>query len=404
MADFSYRAVDSEGSKKRGILSADSAVMVRQQLRNQGLTPITIKRSLTQKTERATVWWRQRVRAAELLLFSRQLATLVSSGMPLERSLYLISEQANKPRTRRLINQVRNYIVEGSSFAAALRRAPRVFPTDFIATVAAAEESGHMSQVLERLADNVEHQVRTRQTLGAALIYPLMMTHVAILIVILLMIYVVPQVTEVFAQHQQTLPPLTAFLIASSDFIRIYGWLLGFVLIVASGSFLLLLRRYGFRARVHQWLLCAPLLRHWLRASLLSSWTRSLGMLIGSGVPSLQALHIAGEGVSNDFLRQALVRVTHRVREGSSLHRALRDESALFPGFLVHMISSGEASGNLDGMLLKCASYYERTLKSAIEVALKIFEPMLILVMGGMVLAIVLAILMPIFQINQLVF
>ena len=405
MPTFEYQAVDARGKKSKGNLEADSPRHLRQLLRERGLSPLSVKESAASSSKTRSGGLRllrSKVKTNDLVMISRQLATLVSSGMQLDRSLYLIGEQAEKASMRRLMHEVRSYLAEGSSFAAALRRAQQVFPPDFIATIAAGEESGHMTEVLERLADETEQQAKTKQTLGGALVYPAVMVFVAIAIVVLLLIYVVPQVTEVFEQQNQQLPPLTDFLIDASAFLRAYGMLLAVVLGACVLVFLLLLKRSWFRFWWHRKLLGVPIIGVWLRSALISRWARSLGMLYGAGVNSTLSLRIASEGVNNDYLRQVLTQVTDRVREGRSINRALR-ETGHFPGFLVHMVASGESSGDLTGMLLKCSDYYDQLLKTTIEASLRVFEPLLILVMGGMVLAIVLAILMPIFQINQMI-
>ena len=405
MPSFEYQALDARGKRVKGTLEADNAKHLRQLLRERGLRPLSVRESAASsaKSRRGGLrLLRTRIKSADLVMIARQLSTLVASGMQLDRSLFLIAEQAEKASLRRLMHEVRGYLAEGASFSVALRRAQQIFPHDFIATVAAGEESGHMTEVLERLADETEQQAKTKQTLGGAMVYPAVMLLVAVSIIVLLLIYVVPQVTEVFEQQKQQLPPLTEFLIVSSDFLRAYGTLLAVALAGSVLCFLLLLRRSWFRFWWHKQLLGFPLIGAWLRSALISRWARSLGMLHGSGVSGLQSLRIASEGVSNDYLRSVLLRVTNRVREGSSINKALR-ESGHFPGFLVHMVASGESSGDLGGMLIKCSEYYDQLLKTTIDATLRVFEPLLILVMGAMVLAIVLAILMPIFQINQMV-
>ena len=405
MPAFEYQAIDALGKKSKGSMEADSPRHLRQLLREQGKTPLSVKENSARANKGSKgglKLLRSKVKTSDLVMISRQLATLVASGMQLDQSLYLIAEQAEKNSLKRLMHEIRSYLAEGASFSIALRRAQQIFPPDFIATISAGEESGHMTQVLERLADETEQQAKTKQTLGGAMVYPAAMVVVAISIIVLLLIYVVPQVTEVFEQQKQALPPLTEFLINASAFLRNYGALLGIAICGFILGFLMLLRRAWFRMWWHKKLLATPIIGSWIRSALIARWARSLGMLYGAGVNSTLSLRIASEGVNNDYLRSVLTRVTDRVREGRSINRALK-ESGHFPGFLVHMVASGESSGDLTGMLLKCSDYYDQLLKTTIEAGLRVFEPLLILIMGGMVLAIVLAILMPIFQINQMI-
>ena len=399
MQAYNYLAYDRQGKTRKGVLEGDSDRMVRQLLREKGLMPVKV----TQVRRSMSLFrMRERIRRNDLMLITRQLATLVGSGMPLEESLRLMAEQAENMVVKRLISSVRSQVTEGRSLAYALKNSPYLFPADYIATISAGEETGHLQEVLERLADDVEVQGKARQSLMAALIYPFLMLTVALTVIILLIVYVVPQVTSVFVNMDQTLPALTRGLIAVSDWLQDYGPYLFMVIFFAAVGFSLALRRPDIRLRWDSLMLHAPRIGYWVVLSNVSGWSRSLGMLLGSGVPILESMKIAAERVHNTALRESLDVVSERVREGDSLHQALT-KAEDFPPFLIHMISSGESSGTLDNMLLKVADYYEQRLKTVIDATLKLFEPLLVIMMGGIVLLIVLAVLVPIIEMNQLI-
>ena len=404
MPSFEYQAYDEAGKKRKGIVDADSPRFARQALREKGLFPLSVTKSIKSGTSHQFFFHllRRKVAVQDLVLMTRQMGTLVNAGIPLERSLNMIAEQAEKTQLRKVVAAVRAAVAEGSSFSAALRNAPQRFPEEYIATIDAGEESGNMSQVLERLADDMEALNKTRQTFIAALIYPAVMVFVAISVIILLMVFVVPQVTEVFASQNHDLPRLTKFLIALSAFLRNYGLFILFLLLGGILVFNYALRRKEFRYSFDRLLARLPLIGKWIMMSLISSWARSLGLLIIAGVPTLKALQIAVRSVANSYLRHQLEEVNSNVSEGMSINRAL-SRSGIFPAFLVYMVNSGEQSGNLDGMLIKSAEYYAQLLATATQAALRLFEPLLILTMGIIVLVIILAILLPIFQINQLI-
>jgi len=400
MGAFEYAALDKTGRTRKGVLEGDTPKQVRQQLREQGFTPLSITevvRSATQRKRRYVP-----VNATDLALLTRQLATLVRSGLPLESALQAISEQTEKPRLKSMLLSVRSRVLEGHSLAEGLGDFPNVFPSVYRATVAAGEQSGHLDVVLERLAEYTENRQLIRQKTLLALFYPALLTSVSILVVIGLLAYVVPQVVQVFSNINQELPWLTRALITLSDFLRAYGlWLLFLVILIVMGL------RYSLRFEkslviFHRLLLHIPLLSRLERGTNVARFTRTLSILIESGVPMLEALQITAQVLSNLLIRQATVEATQKVREGSSLHNALK-HSGLFPPMTVYLIASGESSGHLEQMLERAAIMQERELEALIGVLLGLFEPLLILLMGGIVLTIVLAILMPIFELNQLI-
>ena len=404
MGAFEYTAVDRRGRQQKGVLEGDTARQVRQLLRERGMLPMAI----TEVVERERVGRRRAftvgrgISAADLALVTRQLATLLRSGMPLEETLLAVGQQAEKPRLKSILLGVRSRVMEGHTLAAGLAEFPQAFPEIYRATVAAGEQSGHLDPVLERLADYTESRQQLRQRVSHALIYPVILTLMAIAIVGLLLGFVVPKVVGVFENTGQTLPLFTRMLIASSDFLRDYGLLLLVLLAVGAFVFSRMLRRLPFRRRWHRFLLRVPLVGRLTRGINTARFTRTLSILAGSGVPVLEALRISGDVVTNVPMREAIHETAVRVREGAPLGRSL-GASRLFPPMTMHLISSGEASGELETMLERAASNQEREVDSLVGALLSILEPALIVIMGVVVFSIVMAILLPILQLNQLV-
>jgi general secretion pathway protein F len=399
---FEYTAVDNSGRQQKGVLEGDTARQVRQLLRERGLLPMEVSEVVERDSTGISFSFRRGISAADLALTTRQLATLVRSGMPLEEALLAVGQQAEKPRLKSILLGVRSRVMEGHSLADGLGEFPHAFPEIYRATVAAGEQSGHLDPVLERLADYTESRQQLRQRVSHALIYPVILTVLAVLIVSGLLVYVVPKVVGVFENTGQALPLFTRMLIAMSDFLRDWGiWLLA---LIAAGIFVFrrMLRQPAFRRRWHRFLLRLPVVGRLARGINTARFTRTLSILAGSGVPVLEALRIAGDVVVNLPMRDAIEEAAVRVREGAPLGRSL-SASRLFPPMTMHLISSGEASGELETMLERAASNQEREVDSLVGALLSILEPMLILLMGALVLGIVMAILLPIFQLNQLV-
>jgi general secretion pathway protein F len=382
------------------VLEGDTPRQVRQQLREQDLTPLSIDEVVRPTAQRKHRY--VRVNATDLALLTRQLATLVRSGLALEEALRAVSEQTEKSRLKSMLLAVRSRVLEGHSLAEGLGDFPSVFPSVYRATVAAGEQSGHLDLVLERLAEYTENRQMIRQKTLLALFYPVLLSGVAILVVVGLLAYVVPQVVQVFSNINQDLPWLTRALIALSDFLQHWGGWLLFLLIAAVVGLRYLLRFDSPLTIFHRLLLRMPLVSRLERGANVARFTRTLSILTESGVPMLEALRITAQVLSNRLMRQAALEATNKVREGSSLYEAL-GQSGLFPPMTLHLIASGEASGNLEKMLERAAIMQERELEALIGMLLGLFEPLLILLMGGIVLIIVLAILMPIFELNQLV-
>ncbi len=403
MGAFEYQALDAGGRERRGVMEGDTARQIRQQLRDKGWTPLAVD-AVEQREARRKGGFslRRGINATELALITRQLATLVQSGMPVESALATVAEQTEKMRLKKIVLAVRAKVLEGHTLADALKEFPHVFPELYRSTVAAGEHSGHLEAVLGRLADYTESRQALSQKMGLALIYPSLMIIVAVLVVVVLLAYVVPQVVGVFDNIGQELPVLTRGLIAVSDFLSAWGLALIAVITLGIVVFNLLLRREGFRAAWHRWLLHVPLVGRLVRGLNSARFARTFSILSASGVPVLDGMRIAAEVVSNLPMRKAVEEAARRVREGSPINRALQ-QSGYFPPMVIHLIASGEASGNLDEMLDRAATSQERELETAVSALMGILEPALILVMGVVVLVIVLAILLPIFDMNQLV-
>jgi general secretion pathway protein F len=404
MGAFEYTAVDRGGRQHKGVLEGDTPRQVRQLLRERGMLPLDVSEVMERerRSSRTSFSLGRGMSAADLALVTRQLATLLRSGMPLEESLLAVGQQSEKPRLKSILLGVRSRVMEGHTLASGLGDFPQAFPEIYRATVAAGEQSGHLDPVLERLADYTEGRQQLRQRVSHALIYPIILVTLAIVIVSALLVYVVPKVIGVFENTGQALPILTRGLIAGSDFLRDYGFVLLGLVIVGLFVFSRLLRQLAFRRRWHRFLLRVPLVGRLTRGINTARFTRTLSILAASGVPVLEALRIAGDVVNNVPMKEAIQETAVRVREGAPLGRSL-GASRLFPPMTMHLISSGEASGELETMLERAADNQEREVDSLVGALLSILEPMLILFMGVIVLAIVIAILLPIFQLNQLI-
>ncbi len=406
MGAFEYVAVDAAGRERKGVIEGDTARHVRQLLREQSLLPVAVSEIVEEQAagarRRLGFRLQRGLSAADLALVTRQLATLVKSGLPLEESLLACSQQTDKPRVRSIILGVRSKVMEGHTLADGLADFPGSFPEIYRATVAASEQAGHLDAVLERLADYTDNRQQLRSRTLSAMLYPVLLFLVCVSIVFFLLVSVVPKVVEVFRTSDAELPILTQLLIAGSDFMRQYG--LWVVIGVAAALFLFArwLRVESNRRRWHHFLLRVPLVGKVVRGSNTARFSRTLSTLTASTVPVLEALRISSEVVSNLPMKTAVEDAAVRVREGAPIGRSL-GASHLFPPMMVHLISSGESSGELDTMLERAAVHQERELDSILQAVVGLLGPLMILVMGGLVLVIVLAMLLPIFELNQLV-
>jgi len=402
MGAFEYTALDDNGRERKGVLEGDASRQIRQQLREQGLTPLSVEEVQQREARTKKTLFFRRISFTDLALITRQWATLVRSGLPLDEVLTIVSKQTEKPRLKSMMAAVRSRVMEGHPLAVALADFPQVFSELFRSTVAAGEQSGHLEVVLERLADYTEGRQQLSQKIMLALIYPALLTLVAVLVVAFLMAVVVPKVIGVFENTGAELPWATVALISFSDFLQHYGAALIITIVIAGSLFAYMYRFENFKRRIHSLFLSLPVVRRLVRGVETSRFARTFSILVASGVPALEGMRISAQVMTNIPMREAVDEAARRVREGSGIHRAL-EACGYFPPMTVNLIASGEASGNLEEMLDRAASGQEREVETLITGAMGLFEPLLIVLMGGIVLFIVIAILLPIFDMNQLV-
>lgn len=406
MAAFDYVGVDPQGKRRKGVIDADSLRHARSLLRERQLVPISVNsasdKPAAQQAGTSFSFFKPTLSAQDLALITRQIATLVQAGLTLDDSLRSVAQQSEKSTVKRLLNAVRSKVVEGYTLAQSLAEFPQAFPSLFRATVAAGERAGHLDLVLNRLADYTESRYETRRKVQGALIYPAILTVLSLLIVIGLLTYVVPDIVKVFDNQGQALPLITQMLIATSDFLReSLGTLLIMGIAVGYGIYRLL-QKPDMRYRWHAFMLRVPVAGKLIRDAQAARFVSTLAILTRSGVPLVDALRIAAEVVDNLPMREAVASAADRVTEGGRLAPAI-EQSKLFPPMMTNMIASGEASGELDDMLMRTGQMQERALTGSIGTLVGLFEPMMLLLMAGVVLVIVLAIMLPIVQMNNLV-
>jgi general secretion pathway protein F len=404
LAAFEYAALDVRGRQKKGVLEADSLRQTRQLLRDQGLVPLNVEPASEHKARSSGggFSFRRRLGPLDRVLLTRQLATLIAAGLPVEEALHAVAQQSERQHVRALVMGIRSRVLEGHSLASSLAQYPRSFNDMFRSTVASGEQSGHLDQVLENLADYQERQFESRRDVEMAMLYPVVLSLLAFAIVGALMVYVVPDMVGVIENMGQELPTSTRILIGLSEFVQGYWWLLLALVIggVAGGRWLL--AQPGIRLSWDRRKLGLPLLSRITRSSNAARYANTLSILTSSGVPLVEAMNIAAEVVSNKWLQRRLGDSTQRVSEGSSLRAALEGVGH-FPPMLLHMVASGESSGELDAMLDKVARYQQAEVERIVTTLVRLFEPLMLVVMGGVVMFIVMAILLPILNMNQLV-
>ena len=412
MAAFRYAAADTAGKESSGVLEADSARAARQMLRGRGLVPLTVEPVLSEAQRTgATMSLGRRLSQTELAVITRQLASLLGAQLPVSDALTVMVEQSEKQGVRELMAAIRTDVLAGTSLSKSLARHPRQFPDIYRALIAAGEESGKLGVVLASLADYIEERARLSQKITLAFVYPAIVTLVALLVVVGLLTYVVPQVVQVFANTKQALPFLTVALIAISDFVRNWGWLVVVLGVIAFFLVQRALKIDAIKLRWHKKILTLPVMGVLSRSLNTARFSSTLSILVGSGVPMLRSLQAAGETLTNVAMRLRVMDATQRVREGFSLARALRADAEdknkagqikLFPPVLIHLIASGEATGKLPEMLGRAADIHSREAERRAMFFTSLLEPILILTMGVVVMLIVLAVLLPIIEINQL--
>jgi general secretion pathway protein F len=404
MGAFEYTALDTGGKERKGVLEGDTPRHIRQLLREKQLLPVTVSEVAQKEAKRQqrSFSLARGVSTSDLSLFTRQLATLVRAGLPLEESLLAVSQQTEKPRVQSIVLGVRAKVMEGHPLADGLSEFPRVFPEIYRSTVAAGEQSGKLDNILERLADYTEGREQIRQKVLAAMLYPIVLSILCFAIVCGLMVYVVPKVVAVFESAKGKLPLITQMLIATSDFVRNYGIYMLIGAVLAAFLFRRWLSNPTNKRIWHRVQLRMPMVGKLSRGFNTARFTRTFSILSASSVPVLEALRISGEVVTNLPMRDAVAEAAARVREGAAIGRSLA-VSKLFPPMTIHLISSGESSGELESMLERAAISQERELDALLAGMVGLLGPMLIVAMGGFVMAIVFAMLLPIFEMNQLI-
>ena len=404
MGAFVYTALDALGKERKGLIEGDTAKHVRQLLREKQLLPVDIQEAAHNEKKRTTrtLFARRGLSTLDLALLTRQLATLLRSGLPLEESLQAVAEQTEKPRVQRIILGVRSKVVEGHPLADGLGDFPQAFPEIYRATVAAGEQSGKLDSVLERLSDYTESRQVMGQQVSNALVYPIVLMVLSFAIVSFLLAYVVPQVVAVFESGHQELPLATRILIGASDVVRHY-WIYGLIALGAAvWGFNRWLRLPDARARYHRFLLRVPLAGKLIRGLNTARFARTFSILTASAVPVLEALKISADVVNNLPMKHAVVDAASRVREGAPIGKSLAARK-IFPPMMIHLISSGESSGELEKMLERAASNQEREMDGLLATMTNLLGPFMVVFMGAVVMFIVIALLLPIFQLNDLV-
>jgi general secretion pathway protein F len=404
MSGFEYSALDAAGREKRGVIEADTERHARTLLRERGLAPLAVE-SIREAADRPGLrerFSRPGLSRKELALVTRQFATLVRAGLTIEECLNVLIEQTDSAGARRLFAGVRARVLEGQSLSRGISGFPSAFPQIYRAMIEAGEHSGKLGDVLDRLADFTEARERLRDNITAAFIYPTIVMILAFLIVTFLLVYIMPQMTRVFSSVGQTLPLATRILIAASDFVRSYGLLTLAAAIGVIVAARLALRDEGLRLRWHLWLLRVPIVGRLIRGVNAARFADTLGILTTAGVPLLSSLQSAGAVLTNLPMKGAVEEALRRVREGAPLAGSL-GAAKLFPALVIHLIASGEATGRLDTMLARAAEAQSRELENWVRGLTTLLEPLLLVTMGGMVLFIVVAILLPIFEMNTMV-
>ncbi|MGN5594311.1 GspF family T2SS innner membrane protein variant XcpS [Stutzerimonas nitrititolerans] len=403
MAAFEYVALDPRGRQQKGLIEADSPRQARQLLRDKQWSPLEVKQARARESSGTGGFsFGRGLSARDLALVTRQLATLVQAALPIEEALRAAAAQSGSQKIKSMLLAVRGRVMEGHSLAASLREYPSAFPELYRATVAAGEHAGHLGLVLDQLADYTDQRQQSRQKIQLALLYPVILLVASLAIVVLLLGYVVPDVVKVFVNTGQELPALTTGLIAVSEVVQRWGWLIMLGIVALAIGMRQALRDPNIKLRWHSFILRLPLVGRLVRATNTARFASTLAILTRSGVPLVDALGIAAAVIGNLRIRERVVEAAQRVREGGSLTRAL-EATGEFPPMMLHMIAAGEKSGELDQMLARTARNQENDLAAQISLLVGLFEPFMLVFMGAVVLVIVLAILLPILSLNQLV-
>ncbi|GLO59559.1 type II secretion system protein F [Vibrio sp. MACH09] len=405
MAAFEYKALNAKGRQQKGVVEGDNARQVRQRLKEQGLIPVEVvetkaKKTSTSSHQPSTI--KRGISVNDLALITRQLSTLVQAGMPLEECLKAVAEQTEKPRIRTMIMAVRSRVIEGYTLADSMADYPHIFDDLFRSMVAAGEKSGHLDTILNRLADYAENRQQMRSKLQQAMIYPVVLTVFAIGVVAFLLSSVVPQIVDQFVQMGQELPASTQFLLSASDFVQSWGLVIVLAIIALIALFKFAMMKESTRLSWDRKVLYFPLIGKIARGLNTSRFARTLSICTSSAIPLLEGMKVAADVMTNQYVKREVLLAAEKVREGGSLRKSLQ-QTKLFPPMMLHMIASGEQSGELEQMLTRAADNQDRDFESTTNIALGLFTPALIAVMAGVVLFIVMATLMPILEMNNLV-
>ena len=401
MAAFDYTALDTNGKQKKGVLEGDSPRQVRQQLKEKGFVPLTVEPTVQKtQTKGVKITNKGTISASDLALLTRQWATLLQAGIPLEETLKAVSKQSEKPKIISMMLAIRSKVVEGHSLAQALAEYPKAFPDLYRATVAAGEHSGHLDLVLEQLADYTESRYQTRKKIQGAMIYPVVLVIFSVLIVVGMLTFVVPKIVGIFEGSGQELPALTQAMISSSEFLQSWWWAIGLLIAAAVVAFQRALQNEQFKFKVHAYILKVPLIGKINRGFNAARVISTLSILSKSGVPLVEALRISGQVSGNLCIRAAVIEGAEKLKEGATLFKSL-DQSGYFPPMMMQMVASGESSGELDSMLGRAADNQERELEDLVSTIVSLFEPLMLVVMGGVVMVIVLSIMLPVINMNS---
>lgn len=398
MSAYQYQALKTTGRPCKGVIEADSERHARQLLREQGLIPTQLhplKKTTRKKRKRSFP-------AQDLSLLTRQLATLLAAGIPLEEALKGVSEQSTKPSVRELVFGVRTKVLEGYGLAQAMDEEPQAFPELYRATIAAGEQTGRLDMVLEKLADYTEYQQHTRQKIQQAMIYPALMIIVSISIISFLLAFVVPKIIEVFSSSGQALPPMTQVLIALSVFIHDYGIYTAGLLFLAFLGFKRAVKKPHIRLLWDRFLLKVPGISYLIIAVNIARYTHTFSILFAAGVSVLETMRVSASLITNVIIRDKFNTAATQVKEGTSISKTLSDTTFLSP-MAIHLIASGEKSGQLSPMMERAALHLDQEVRRLIDTVMTLLEPLVIIFMGGVILFIVLATLLPIFSMEQLV-
>ena len=405
MAAFEYQALDNKGKQHKGVLEADSSRQIRQQLRDKGWMPLSVEAANEKQEKTGFLSNFSRgpsLSTPDLALITRQLATLIQAGLPIDEALKAVSEQSEKQIVKSMVLSIRSKVLEGHTLADALKEFPRAFPHLYRATVSAGEHAGHLDGVLNKLADYTESQQAAQTKIKLAAMYPIILGIVALGIVIGLLTYVVPDIVEVFVRNGQELPGLTQLMLDISHLITNFGLIIAIVFAIIWGSFIYALRKPAFKYKYHLFLLSAPGVKNFTKSANTARYISTLAILSSSGVPLVEAMRIASQVVENLPIQAGVKEATIQVSEGGSLSRALT-ATGYFSPMMLHMIASGETSGELDDMLARTSAQQQATLEATIEALVKMFEPLMLLTMGAIVATIVTAIMLPILELQNMV-